>query len=211
VLRFITRSVLALVFGLAIAHRCVAQVTVLSGSLTVDDAFTAYISTSDTVAGTSVAVGTSWPQTITFSANLTPGVTNYLHVMATDGSPPNGFLGSFSLSGTGFYFADGTQSLNTAPSTFLMSTTAFGSNYVTPTSAGFNGVGPWGYFSGMSASAQWLSFPASSTVYFSAAISAVPEPGTAALLSFAIAGLLVAGGRKSWRRARTATASSATR
>jgi hypothetical protein len=207
----IIRSLFALVLGGVLAAHSAAQVTLLSGSLTVDDAFTAYISTSDTVAGTSVASGTSWPTTITFTAGLTPGVTNYLHVMATDGSPPNGFLGSFSLSGTGFQFADGTQSLNTAPSTFLMSTSAFGTNYVTPTSSGFNGVTPWGFFSGMSASAQWLSFPASSTVYFSAPIYAVPEPETAALLALGVVGLFIGFGRKFLGRTRTGMASSVSR
>lgn len=185
-----SRALLALLLVVACAARSIAQTTI-SGTLTVDDVFTAYISTSNTVAGTSVAVGTYWGNPVTFTANLTPGVTNYLHIVATDNAPPNGFLGSFTLSDAGFRFADGSQSLVTSPGTFLVSSTGFGVNEVTPTSAGLNGVSPWGFFSGISSSAQWLNFAANGTVYFSAAIMPVPEPLTSVLLALGGVALLL--------------------
>ena len=64
-----------------------AQVVTLTGKLTVDNAFNVYVSTSDNVAGTLVASGANWPQTFSLSANLTPGVVNYLHIEATDFGP----------------------------------------------------------------------------------------------------------------------------
>ena len=65
----------------------------------------------------------------------------------------------------------------------MMSLTGFGSNYAIPTSSGTNGVGPWGFFSGIAPNAQWLAFPGSSTVFFSAEVIPVPEPETFELLA----------------------------
>jgi hypothetical protein len=160
-----------------------AQVTSLSGNLTVDNNFTVYISTADNVTGTLVSMtsgGSWWADPGNFTAALTPNVVNYLHVVATDGGSPQGFIGSFSLSDTGFSFTNGSQLLLTTPSEFQMSVSGFGGGYVTPTSLGLNGVGPWGTFATINSSAQWLDFPGSGTGYFSTQITPIPEPASAA-------------------------------
>lgn len=163
--------------------------TILSGYLTVDNAFNLYISTSDEVAGTLVLSGSNWPQTFSFSATLNPGQQYYLHIEAVDYGPPAAFIGSFALNNTGLLFANGTQSLITEPTAFLMSTVGFGVSYTTPISAGFNGVYPWGGVSGIDSNAQWLSFSGYSTVFFSAPLQAVPEPGTLPLLLVGVTAL----------------------
>jgi hypothetical protein len=160
-----------------------AQGTSLSGNLTVDNNFTVYLSTSDNLTGTLVSLtsgGSGWGDPGNFTTALTPNVVNYLHVVATDSGSPQGFIGSFSLSDTGFSFVNGSQLLLTAPSEFQMSVTGFGSGYVIPASLGLNGVSPWGTFAAINASAQWLDFPGGGTAYFSAQITPVPEPASVA-------------------------------
>ena len=177
------------------------QVTVLFGHMNVDNAFSVYLSTSDDVLGTLVASGNAWPTTYNFQVDLAPGVINYVHVVTTDYGAPAAFLGDFSLSNTAFHFTNGTQSLLTAPGTFQLSTTGFGSGYTVPTSSGTNGVGPWGFMAAVNASAQWLAFPGGSTAYFSAAITpvvVVPEPLTVELLAVGALALGL-GTRRRWR------------
>src|ERR1039458_8120985 len=67
-----------------------AQATTINGNMTVDNAFYAYVSTNNAVLGTLVASGNSWPTTFSLSAALTPGVTNYLQIVAINyGGPGN--------------------------------------------------------------------------------------------------------------------------
>jgi len=90
-----------------IASWSTAEATTLSGNLTADNLFDAYISTDDTVLGTLITSGNSWPTTVSFSGQaLTAGVTNYLHIVATDQGKPDMFIGSFSLSDSLFHFAN---------------------------------------------------------------------------------------------------------
>jgi hypothetical protein len=110
-------KLLVAAFGLI----CVAeagQATTINGLLSVDNAFIAYISTSDSTLGTQVATGHDYSAVFGVPATtLTPGVTNYLHIeafnLAVDGNGPAMFVGQFSLSDTQFKFANGTQSLLT--------------------------------------------------------------------------------------------------
>src|SRR5437764_6067297 len=107
---------LAAATAIALAAWCApdAQATTLSGNMTVDNFFFAFISTSDATLGTQVASGNNWPTTVGIPATtLTPGVTNYLHIEAINQTGPAMFIGDFSLSDTGFTFANGTQSLST--------------------------------------------------------------------------------------------------
>ena len=97
----------------AIASVSTAQATTLSGNLTADNDFAAYISTDDSVLGTVLTGGNDWTITNTLSQSLTAGVTNYLHIVALNQGGPDGFIGSFSLSDSLFKFANGTQSLVT--------------------------------------------------------------------------------------------------
>jgi PEP-CTERM motif len=94
-----------------------AQATTLSGNLTSDNAFFAYVSTNDAVLGTLVSSGNDWQTTFAFPATaLTPGVTNYLHIEAINQGGPGMFIGSFALSNAGFAFANGSQTLDTTNS-----------------------------------------------------------------------------------------------
>ena len=182
--------------SLAIAPQARAQS--LSGFLTVDNVFTAYLSTSATTLGTQIATGNNWQQTYSFSnVALTPGQNYWLQVMGTDLGAPSSFVGSFSLAGGGFQFSNGQQTLTTNVTNWLVSATGFGVGSSTPFSWGLNGVGPWGTFANIPSSADviWSADKCGScTRYFETAIvstsSTVPEPSTYALMA---AGLLAVG------------------
>ena len=187
-------SKIKVLIGLLMAACCLSATT-LSVNMTVDDAFNTYISTSDAVLGTLIGSGTSWPTTVTFSSLLTPGVTNYIHVVAVDYIAPAMFIGDFSLSDTGFIFANGTQLLVTDTANWGASSSGFGGAYSTPSDLGPQGTLPWGTFAGINSGARfiWSENPTCGdcTRYFSAAITptaaaGVPEPTTFALF---IAGL----------------------
>lgn len=163
-----------------------AQAGTLTGNVNVDDEFDAYISTSDSVVGTLIGSGTSWPTTYTFSTTLNPGQDYYLHIAAKDNASPAGFLGQFSLTTTDHTFVNGGQYMLTQPSTFKVSSTAFGGPYVTPVDLGANGVGPWGNRTGVDSSARWIWNPdtTSGRQFFSTKITAaVPEPASGAILA----------------------------
>jgi hypothetical protein len=156
----------------------------LSVNMTVDNAFSIYVSTSDSTTGTLIGSGGDWTTTYSFSQLLTPGVTNYIHVQAVGQGGTEAFLGSFSLDDVSYQFANGTQALDTDTSHWGMNLTGFGNSYSGPASDGTNGVGPWGFRSGIDASATWLDFCSSCTAYFSTPIAFVgssvsaPEPSS---------------------------------
>ena len=168
-----------------------AGATVLSGKVNADDAFWAYLSTDDSVQGTEIGTGNTWGTTFSFSATLTPGVTNYLHVKVLDGSPPAAFLGAFGLSDAQFEFANGTGNLLTNTADWDVSVTGFGAGYSTPTSSGLNGVSPWGTRPEISPNAAWLwNGQGGNPSYFSTAINVVPEPAGLSILALGGLGLL---------------------
>jgi hypothetical protein len=152
--------------GLSISAASLASATTLSGSLTADNAFFAYISTDNSTLGTLVASGNNWPTTFTISAAaLTRGVTNYLQIEVINYGLQGGFIGDFTLSDTGFHFANGTQSLSTDTTNWSGiynsgNSTVVAQPWVQPTagvvSFGANGVSPWGMRPGISAGADWI-------------------------------------------------------
>jgi hypothetical protein len=188
-----------------------AHATTISGDLTVDNAFYAYISTSNSSLGTLVASGNNWGATFSFSSfALTPGQTYYLQIEGINYGGPGAFIGDFTLSDAGFQFANGTQTLLTDITDWSASFNDTNSDpstqqpWVTPTggvvSEGANGVSPWGTRSGISGSADWidgatngLTTCVNCTVDFSAVITpnitGVPEPGTLGLLLGGFAGV----------------------
>ncbi len=196
----VRRVVLACVIGaaasLTVARQTQAQS--LSGFLTVDNAFTAYLSTSATTLGTQIASGSNWQAMYAFSnVPLTSGQNYWLQVMGTDYGYPASFVGSFSLNGGGFQFSNGQQTLTTNVTDWVVSATGFGAGNSTPFSWGTNGVGPWGTFSNIPSTADviWSADKCGScTRYFETAIvstsSTVPEPSTYALMA---AGLVAVG------------------
>ena len=192
----------------------------LSGTLTVDNGFYAYLSTSATSQGTLLTQANNWQTPATFSnIALTAGTTYYLQIAAFNQGGPGGVLGSFSLSGTSFEFANGTQALdtNTTDWTYSYATantatypspdvaSGWGSSALTPGGYGTNGVSPWGTFASIDSNAQWI-WDATNSSYgnssqpqllFEAAITpaTTPEPGSFFLLG---SGLLTVAGM--WRR-----------
>ncbi len=203
---------LLLVLSLLFISCVGASATTISGSLTVDNAFYLYISTSDSTLGTLITSGNNWGVTTSFSGlTLTPGTTYYLHIEGINTGGPNGFLGEFTLSDSNFQFANGTQSLltDTANWTGTYNNANADPTLVQPwvqplgnvSSYGTNGASPWGTRPGISGSAQWI-WPTDSTtcqtctVDFSTIItyngpnSAVPEPSSLMLLASGGLGLL---------------------
>lgn len=167
-----------------------ASATNLSTNMTVDNGFTIYISTSDSVLGTQFGTGSDWQTTYNFSTALTPGVTNYIHVVATNAGGPAGFIGDFSLDDALFQFSNGTQSLFTNSADWgSVPDPGFGGPYTPPVEEGPNGVSPWGTRPNISADAQWIWDPTNCvTCDFSTAITpldtggAAPEPSTIGML-----------------------------
>ncbi|WP_262965966.1 PEP-CTERM sorting domain-containing protein [Methylobacter psychrophilus] len=186
-----TLSLAVLAFNV---HQAQASTT-LTSNINVDNTFNEYISSSatDLTSATLIQSGQDWPTTYS-SANIITGATQYLIIEAVNQGGPGGFLGSFSLSGSGYQFANGTQSLLTGDSVWSQSSTINGI-YTAATNEGLNGVSPWGYRSANNPNAQWIWNYYSNnsgdfnTVYFSTAISAVPVPGAVWLFASGLLGL----------------------
>jgi hypothetical protein len=156
-----------------------AAVPMLSGAITADNEYAAFLSTSDSTLGTLLTSGANWQSAQTFSANLVPGQTYYLHVIAnnwfgpgnlSDGNP-DALLGSFAVTGP-FQFANGQQTLDTDTADWRADPNSVVQNLGgqltwtapsdAPLSAGNNGGSNiWdsangGPISGVSTSAQWI-------------------------------------------------------
>lgn len=185
-----------LALAVATAWAGAACATDLSGAMTVDDSFTAYLSTSPGELGTPLFSGSSWGTTSTLAPTALGGApTYYLHVAGTNGGPPGGVLGTFALGDTDYEFANGSQTLLTGLAGWSVDAAPWGSpsQPLTPIGLGANGVGPWGTRPGIPAQAEWIWSAdqcGSCTRYFTATIvSTVPEPASGAML---LAGLALA-------------------
>lgn len=168
----------------------------LTGSLTADNHFKAYISTSDSVLGTEIASGDNWQATYSLSTPLSGGPL-YLHVITQDDGRPDMFIGSFSLSG-GYLFANGASSLNTDVSHWRANDapdfTSWTAPTGTPQSFGANGASPWGNVSGVASNADFIWSQPDSTNWadFSTTLTApagVPEPAAWAMLLMGVLGV----------------------
>ena len=150
----------------------------LSGRLTVDNSFEAYISASDAEQGTLLVKGNNWPSIYAFVSTLTPGQDYYLHIKAADEGGVAAFLGEFAISGEHHLFSNGLSQLNTDTSNWKVSRSGW-VDYVPATSYGRRGVSPWGNSGSVGSvneDAQWIWSADSNNdnlVYFSTKISAV--------------------------------------
>ncbi len=192
-------SCIALPLTLMLGTGTTANATILTGGLNVDNSYTAYISTSDSVAGSMLSGAINWADTQSLgTVNLVAGQDYFLHIEANNITGPAGFLGDFSLSGIDHEFANGNTFLTTNTTDWLVSALGWG-GYGAATSYGTNGVSPWGNRTGVDSSAEWIWLPGVQnyqSAYFTTkitAVSPVSAPTTVLLLA---AGLLGFGLRK---------------
>jgi hypothetical protein len=173
----------AFLIGLCSLLAAPAAATTLTATVTADDDYSVYISTDDNAPGTLLGEGAgdvdplSWKQPLTFTYDLTPGVTYYLHVVAWDlYGLRSGFLGEFWLSDDAFDFANAAQHMVTDSASWNISGIGFGVDYNSPDEIGPNAstTAPWSCrIWDISADALWiwsnggLDF---ATRYFSSAI-----------------------------------------
>lgn len=203
-----------------------AQATVLTGSMTVDNGYFAYISTSDSTLGTLVGSSTYWPTATAFSKLLPLAPVLYLHIEAIQTGVVAMALGQFTLSDSKYEFANGTQTLltNTTDWKGVLNDGNFAFTpqpWVTPTggvlSYGLNvhATPNWHHIDGISSAAEdiWAVGGANAkgvackkcTVDLSAEIfaTAVPEPAEWAMI---ITGLGMIGATARFGRRRQALA-----
>lgn len=179
-----------------------AQAASLSGSFTADDYATVYLST-DLVADASEIISdkqTTWGGTQTFSGvALAPGQHYYLLVLARNVfSGPAMFVGDFALTGDGFRFSNGGQTLLTNTTDWTVNESGFGAAGQTPVSLGTNAsLQIWGARPAISGDAEavWAYYADwangyNGPAYFVTQITAVPEPAAFAMFA---AGLGVLG------------------
>ena len=212
------RSTLAAVLFLGTASGAWANVT-LTGNLTADNYFFAFLSTNANTLGTQIGSGNNWASTYSLTPTvLNAGTTYYLNIEAINGDggawTAGGLIGSFSLTAGGL-FANGSQTVNTGGAGWTggynnSNNSATAQAWVQPTggvaSEGLNGIGPWGTRGGISSSASWVwatdsqssngnAAPgnqcAGCTVDFQIAITtaAIPEPASMGLLMLGAVGV----------------------
>lgn len=189
-----------------LAIGAVASADQIIGELSADDSFVAYISTSDSTAGTQIGAGSDWASPLSLNpVTLTLGQTYYLHIAATNASGAAGFIGNLNLLftplpvGPQFQFANGLLNLHTETTDWRVSDSGFGSGYYTPTDEGSDGVSPWGLINGFG-SAHWLwgsTAQDNQTEYFSTKIS--PSATAAPLPAALCEGALLLAGLAGWR------------
>ncbi len=211
----VKRLLLGTALALPLLTAVPARATTISGNMTADNAFFAYLSTDDTQRGTLIGQGNDHGLTYQFSPTdnvpLIAGITYFLHTEIIGAGGYEGFAGNFLLTGSGFTFANGLTSFDTTSATswragFISNFSDFNSPveqpWVQPTGAAATYTGPNNSFPGTS----WLwtsggnagSTGGMQTIGLSTTITAtgvltssVPEPISAALLGAGLLGLVL--------------------
>jgi hypothetical protein len=196
---------LAFAVLLCIVLSNLAQATVLTYNICMDDSFVAYLSTTKSDQGIEFASGDTWATTTSGTVNLISGHNYYIHIYGLNYNfiTQRGFLGDFSLNGTDFLFANNTTNLLTN-TTDWQGNDSYWNNSVTLINMGANGDGPWGPKPLISNNAIWIwSLASPSVSYFTAEIIAVstPEPSTCMLLGIGGLAITYMKRRKSTRAA----------
>lgn len=191
----VLRTILAPVAAALLLAAASSSAAVLTTKMSVDNGYVVYISTADNVQGTAFGSGNDWTTTFTDSTTLAAGTTYFLHLYAYDQGGVAGFLGEFSLAGSGHQFANGQTTLTTDTVNWMGNATGFASAYTAVGGHGTDGVSPWGNRPNIVDSATWIWSGNSDTnnaAYFTTridAVQAVPEPTTVALLGLGLLGL----------------------
>lgn len=209
------------VYGFGPAHAATLNLTIAT-----DNFYTVYLSTNDGVLGNAATIGSgaNWQANPpnTFSQPLGSSPVYFIQIVGgNDGAYSSGnpaaLLGSFSISGSGYTFANGGTSLLTDTTNWLASNSATVSPWSTPNgtpvSLGTNGgANIWtnnytGAIPGISGTAQWIwsQDPTSQYAFFSTEIVATPLP-TAWIM---LLGGLLSFGWLAYRRPKHALASPA--
>ena len=182
----VARSVVAALSLSACAAIASADV-ILNANATVDNQFTAYISTNPNVQGTPFMSGNNWQVLTSGSHTFTAAGTYYLQIFGEDLGPPAMFIGSFTLSTPEGTFSNGTQALLTGSLNWMSSPVGFGAPGAPPAVIGPNGSGPWGNFAPLGAAEYvWAPFVAGTPTnvgYFWTTITIVPTPGVASMVA----------------------------